>query len=373
MKKTLSMLLALSLMLGMFIGCANTDASAAVISGADEAVVSAPAEEPAPEVPQEASAPAEEAPVVESAPAEEVPAEEPTTIRLGGLKGPTSIGMVKLLSDAEEGLTQNTYEFTMAGAADELTPKLLQGDLDILAVPANLGSILYNNSQGKVQMLAINTLGVIYIVEKGSTTITDLEDLKGKTIYATGKGSTPEYALSYLLSQHGMDMETDVTVNFKSEPTEVVAAMANEETAVAMLPQPFVTVAQNQIQDLSVALSLTEEWGKLDNGSMFITAGLIVRKEFAEKYPQQLATFLEEYAASTTFVNKNTADAAQLVEKYDIVKAAIAEKAIPYCNIVCITGEEMKTAASGYLGTLLEQNPQAVGGKLPVDDFYYGS
>lgn len=373
MKKTLSMLLALSLMLGMFIGCANTDASAAVISGADEAVVSAPAEEPAPEAPQEASAPAEEAPVVESAPQEEVPAEEPTTIRLGGLKGPTSIGMVKLLSDAEEGLTKNSYEFTMAAAADELTPKLLQGEMDILAVPANLGSILYNNSEGKVQMLAINTLGVVYIVEKGGTTITSMEDLKGKTIYATGKGTTPEYALSYLLSQHGLDIETDVTVEFKSEPTEVVAAMANEETAVAMLPQPFVTVAQNQIQDLSVVLSLTEEWEKLDNGSMFITAGLIVRKDFAEKYPQQLATFLEEYAASTTFVNENTADAAQLVEKYDIVKAAIAEKAIPYCNIVCITGEEMKTAASGYLGTLLEQNPQAVGGKLPGDDFYYGS
>lgn len=373
MKKTLSMLLALSLMLGMFIGCANTDASAAVIFGADEAVVSAPAEEPAPEVPQEASAPAEEAPVVESAPQEEVPAEEPTTIRLGGLKGPTSIGMVKLLSDAEEGLTKNSYEFTMAAAADELTPKLLQGEMDILAVPANLGSILYNNSEGKVQMLAINTLGVVYIVEKGGTTITSMEDLKGKTIYATGKGTTPEYALSYLLSQHGLDIETDVTVEFKSEPTEVVAAMANEESAVAMLPQPFVTVAQNQIQDLSVVLSLTEEWEKLDNGSMFITAGLIVRKGFAEKYPQQLATFLEEYAASTTFVNENTADAAQLVEKYDIVKAAIAEKAIPYCNIVCITGEEMKTAASGYLGTLLEQNPQAVGGKLPGDDFYYGS
>lgn len=358
MKKTISMLLALSLMLGMFIGCANTEGSAAVVSGADTTAASTSAEQ---SVPAEASAPAEET------------AEEPTTIRLGGLKGPTSIGMVKLLNDAEQGLTQNTYEFTMAGAADELTPKLLQGELDILAVPANLGSILYNNSEGKVQMLAINTLGVIYIVEKGSTTITSIEDLKGKTIYATGKGSTPEYALSYLLSQHGMDIEKDVTMDFKSEPTEVVAAMANDETAIAMLPQPFVTVAQNQIENLSVVLSLTEEWEKLGGGSMFITAGLIVRKEFAEKYPQQLAAFLEEYEASTAYANENVADAAQLVEKYDIVKAAIAEKAIPYCNIVCITGEEMKTAASGYLETLMDQNPQAVGGKLPGDDFYYGS
>ena len=356
MKKFLAMLLTISMVLVMFVGCANTEGSVAVISGADETASEAPASAP------EASA---------VSAVEETAAEEPTTIRLGGLKGPTSMGMVKLLDDAEQGLTENTYEFTMAGSADELTPKLLQGELDILAVPANLGAILYNNSQGQVQMLAINTLGVIYVVEKGGNTISSIEDLKGKTIYATGKGSTPEYALSYLLSQHGLDIETDVTVDFKSEPTEVVAAMAADETAVAMLPQPFVTVAQGQIENLSVVLDLTKEWENLDNGSMFITAGLIVRKEFAEKYPQQLAAFLAEYQASTEYVTSNVTEAAQLVEKYDIVKAAIAEKAIPYCNIVCITGEEMKTATSGYLQTLMDQNPKSVGGALPGDDFYY--
>ena len=351
MKKTIALLFALAMMLGLFIGCSATDTTSA--SQTSSLVQASDADV--------------------SAPQSSVQQEDPTTIRLGGLKGPTSIGMVKLLDDAQQGLTQNTYEFTMAGSADELTPKLLQGELDILAVPANLGSILYNNSQGQVQMLAINTLGVIYIVEKGGQTISSMEDLKGKTIYATGKGSTPEYALSYLLSQHGMNMETDVTVDFKSEPTEVVAAMSTQDTAVAMLPQPFVTVAQTQLEDLSVVLDLTAEWDKLEGDSMFITAGLIVRKDFAEKYPQQLAAFLEEYQASTQYVNENVADAAVLVEKFDIVKAAVAEKAIPYCNIVCITGQEMKTAASGYLQTLVEQNPQAVGGQLPGDDFYYGS
>ena len=368
MKKTISLILALAMMLGLFAGCGGNAASAAVSEAASE-VVSAPAE--APEAPEVSEAP--EASTEEPSVVEEVPAEKPTTIRLGGLKGATSIGMVKLLDDAENGLTQNTYEFTMAAAADELTPKLLQGELDILAVPANLGSILYNNSQGKVQMLAINTLGVIYIVEKGGNTITSMEDLKGKTLYATGKGTTPEFALNFLVSQHGMTLGEDVMVEFKSEPTEVVAAMNNEETAVAMLPQPFVTVAQNQIEGLSIALDLTEEWDKLAVDSMFITAGLIVRREFAEKYPQQLATFLEEYRASTEFANENVAETALLVEALDIVKAPIAEKAIPYCNIVCITGEEMKTAASGYLQTLMDQNPQAVGGAVPGDDFYYGS
>lgn len=297
--------------------------------------------------------------------------EEDVTIRLGGLKGPTSMGMVKLLADNDAGTTTNSYAFTMAGSADELTPKLLQGELDILAVPVNLGSVLYNNSEGSVQLLAVNTLGVIYLVEKGGQTVTDWASLKGQTIYATGKGSTPEYALNYLLEKNGLDPAADVTIEWKSEPAEIVAQMAAQDHVIALMPQPFVTVAQSKFSDLTVALDLTAEWDKLDNGSQLITAGLVVRKEFAQAHPQAVADFLKEYAASTAYVNENVTEAAQLVEQYDIVEAAVAEKAIPACNIVCITGQEMMTSVQGYLQVLFDQNPQAVGGSLPGDDFYY--
>lgn len=297
--------------------------------------------------------------------------EEDVTIRLGGLKGPTSMGMVKLLADNDAGTTTNHYEFTMAGSADELTPKMLQGELDILAVPVNLGSVLYNNSDGAVQLLAVNTLGVIYLVEKGGQTVTDWASLKGQTIYATGKGSTPEYALNYLLEENGLDPATDVTIEWKSEPTEIVAQMAAQDHVIALLPQPFVTVAQSKFEDLAISIDLTEEWDKLDNGSQLITAGLVVRTEFAKEHPQAVADFLEEYNASTAYVNENVAEAAQLVEQYDIVEAAVAEKAIPYCNIVCITGQEMMTSVQGYFQVLFDQNPQSVGGTLPGDDFYY--
>lgn len=296
---------------------------------------------------------------------------EGVNIRLGGLKGPTSMGMVKLLDDAEQKKTVNSYEFTMAAMADELTPKLLKGELDILAVPANLGAILYNNSNGAVKMVAANALGVIYIVEKDGETVNSLADLKGKTIYGTGKGSTPEYALSYLLSQAGLIPGEDVTVEWKSEPAEIVAQMATERNSVAMLPQPYVTVAQGQLENLRVALDLNDEWNKLDNGSAFVTASLVVRSAFAEEHPEALAKFLEEYKASTDYVNKNIEAAAELVEKYDIVKAAVAKKAIPGCNIVCITGEEMKTMTEGYFKVLADRNPAAVGGELPKDDFYW--
>ena len=293
-----------------------------------------------------------------------------STIRLGGLKGPTSMGMVKLLDDAQKGDTVNTYEFTMAGSADELTPKLLKGELDIIAAPVNLGSVLYNKSEGRVQLLAVNTLGVLYIVEKGGDEINSLSDLKGKKIYATGKGSTPEYSLNYLLDEANLAIGEDVEVIWKSEPSEVVSQMALEDKSIAMLPEPYVCVAQNQLEDLRISVSLNDEWEALNNGSAFVTAGLIIRKEFAEENPVAVSNFLEEYEASTKYVNENAEEAASLVEKYDIVKADVAKQAIPYCNIVCITGEEMKEIAEGYLKVLYNQNAQSVGGKLPGDDFY---
>lgn len=293
-----------------------------------------------------------------------------TVIRLGGLKGPTSMGMVKLLDDAENKKTNNSYEFTMAASADELTPKFMKGEIDILAVPANLGAILYNNSNGAVKMLAINTLGVLYIVEKGKNTINSISDLKGKTVYATGKGSTPELALNYLLKESGLEAGKDVILEWKSEPTEITSKMANEEYSVAMLPEPFVTVAKSQVPDLHTVLDLNEEWTRLDNKSRFITAGLIVRKDFAEKNPEAVSKFLEEYSSSAKYVNDNTAEAAALIEKYGIVKAAVAEKAVPACNIVCITGQDMKNEANGYLSVLYKQNAKSVGGNMPGDDFY---
>ena len=291
-------------------------------------------------------------------------ADEP--VRIAALKGPTAMGLVQLFDTHAE-----DYDVLIAGAADEVTPKLIQGQLDIAAVPVNLGSVLYNRTEGQVQLIAINTLGVLYVVEKGGESVNSLEDLKGKTIYATGKGSTPEYALTYLLAQHGMDIASDVTMEWKSEPTEVVALMAQSENAVAMLPQPYVTVAGAQVEGLRVALDLTAEWDALDNGSRLITAGIIVRKAFAQEHPDKVAEFRAQFAESAAYANENVAEAAALVEKYIGVKAPIAQKALPACNIVCIAGEDAAAILPGYLQTLYDLNPAAVGGELPGADFYW--
>ena len=296
-------------------------------------------------------------------------AEEPTVIRIGSLKGPTTMGMVKLLSDNEAGLTAVKYESTVVANATELMPLFLRGELDVLALPVNAGAVLYNKSQAGATLLAVNTLGVLYIVEKGGETVQSVADLKGKTIYATGKSTTPEYALSYLLAENGLDIAADVTMEWKSEASEVVAQMATLDNAVALLPQPFVTVAQTKVEGLRVALDMTAEWANV--GSTLITGGLIIRTAFLNEHPEAVKTFLEEYAASTQYVNENVEEAAALVEQYIGVAAGVAKKAIPACNIVCMTGEEMKAAAEKYLTVLFELNPDAVGGAMPEESFYY--
>ena len=297
-----------------------------------------------------------------------------TTFRIAGLKGPTTMGMVKLMSDAEAGETHQDYQVTMYGAADEVVPLLVKGDIDLAAIPANLAANLYNQTEGKVQVAAINTLGVLYVVTTGDD-VKSVEDLKGKTVYSTGKGTTPEYVLNYILKENGIDPEKDLTVEYKSEATEVAAALqAADEGAIAVLPQPYVTAAQSQIEGLNVALNLTEEWNKVSTDSDLVTGVLVASTEFIEQNEAAFEEFLKDYQASIEWVNSNTADAAELVANYGIVaKAPLAQKALPACNLTYVDGAEMKTKLSGYLQVLFDQNPKAVGGAMPGDDFYYGA
>ena len=297
----------------------------------------------------------------------------PANYSIAALKGPTAMGLVKLMKDSEsDETTGNEYTFTLAGSADEVTPALLKGELDMACVPANLAAVLYNKTEGEIEVLAVNTLGVLYIVENGES-VQSMADLKGKTIVAAGKGSTPEYALRYLLTENGIDPDNDVTIDWKSEHSECVAALASGQASVALLPQPFVTVAQSKIEGLRMALDLNAEWDALDNGSALITGVIVARRAVVEENPAAVEAFLKDYAASVDWVNANTAEAAELIGGYDIVDATVAEKALPYCNIVCVTGTEMMDMLSGYLSVLWEQDAESVGGGMPNDDFYYGA
>ena len=296
---------------------------------------------------------------------------EEVSVRVGSLKGPTSMGIVSLMDKAEAGDTACDYEFTMCTAADELLAQVIGNNVDIAMVPANVSSVLYNKTEGTVSVIDINTLGVLYIVECQES-ISSVSDLKGKTIYLTGKGTSPDYVLQYLLAKNGLSTD-DVALEYKSEATEVVSVLAEDDTAIGLLPQPFVTSACMQNENLRIALDLTAEWEKLqEDGSSLVTGVTIVRNEFLEEHPDAVADFLSEHEASASYTNANVQEAAKLIEAKGIVaKAPIAAKAIPYCNITCIRGEDMKTALEGYLQVLYDLEPSSVGGALPDSQFYY--
>lgn len=300
----------------------------------------------------------------------DVPTENDGKLKIVALKGPTAMGLVKLMQDNEEAGENAKYEFEIKASPDEISPMVAQGSADIFCVPANLAAVLANKTEGKVQAIAVNTLGVLYICEKGET-VKSIADLKGKTIYSAGKGSTPEYALNFILNSNGIDPEKDVTIEWKSEHAECLEAMLKGTNCVAMLPQPFVTTAQTKNSAVRVAIDLNDAWDALGLDSSLITGAAIVRTDLAESDPEKVNFFLQDYEKSVDYVNSKVDEAAELVGKYDIVPAAVAKKAIPECHIVCIYGSHMFDKLSGYLQVLYDTDPKSVGGTLPDRRFYY--
>ena len=290
-------------------------------------------------------------------------------VDVAALRGPTSMGLVKLMEESENGLTDNSYSFTLEGAPDAIVPLLVKGDIDAAAIPGNLASVLYNNTKGQIEVIAINTLGVLYIVENGDS-IQSVDDLRGRTIYSAGKGSTPEYALQYILSSNGLEVGKDVFIEWKSEHAECVAALKADKNGCAMLPQPFAATAMMQDGNIRIALDLNDLWEE-QVGSVLITGVTVVRKDFASENPETLQAFMEDYASSVEYAQCDVPGAAALIGKYGIVPEKAALAALPHCRISFITGEEMKEALSEYLSILYDANPKSVGGALPDDGFYY--
>lgn len=295
--------------------------------------------------------------------------EEGLTTRVAALKGPTAMGLVCLM-DENEGDTAH-YSFDLYTAGDEIVPLIAKGEVDIALIPTNLAATLYQKTEGGVQVLDVNAGNVLYVVSHDET-LTDLSGLKGKTVYMTGKGTSPDWTLQYLLKKAGMS-ESDLTIEFKSEATEVVSALAQDAAAVGVLPQPFATVAMMQDQEMSINFPLENAWKEYSpDGSGIATGVTVVRKAFTEEHPAAVAQFVLDHQASVQSAEEDPASAAALIEEYGIVKAAVAQQVIENFNpMVATTGEAMQTWVSGYLEMLYEIAPDAVGGKLPDEGFYY--
>lgn len=374
MKRMIVMFMALAMLLGVMSGCGEQKAASTDVSASQESAETATAS------PTEESAASQETPLVE----EERPSVqeesmletsyEAVDINVGTIKGPTGIGMAKLMDDAANGLAANNYTFTLSADASELVSKVVAGEYDIACLPTNSAAVVYQKTQGAVKLLALNTEGVLHILQNTTNEepITDWEQLKGKTIYTIGQGANPEYVLDYILSGHGIDPDQDVTIKFCGAADEVIAACASGEASICMLPEPNVSALSAKVEGFTEIFDMTEAWNEIvEDGSVLTQGCVVVQKSFLEEHPAAVEKFLEEYEVSTDFINENAEDAAKLVAQYEIVPSeAIAAKALPGCHIIFRAGQEMKDSIQGYYEVLFQADPASIGGAMPDDDFY---
>lgn len=288
------------------------------------------------------------------------------------LSGTTGMGMAKLISENKAGTTALEYNFTVVSDATQISAGIIGGSIDIAAVPTNLASTLYNKTKGGIRVLALSNLGVLYILENGSG-ITNLSDLRGKTVFVPGQGTNPEYILKYILEKNGMTVGTDVMFDYTySTPDTLSTAVAGGLAPVALLPEPKVTVVKSQNSGIRTAIDLSAEWDRISPAGSLAQGCIIARTDFINSHPEQITAFLDEYSVSVGFVGADPKAASELIAQAGIIpKAAIAEKAIPNCNIKYIDGDEMKNALSAFYGILFDVEPKSVGGTLPDDGLYY--
>lgn len=294
---------------------------------------------------------------------------EPVNVTIAGLKGPTSIGMIKMIDEKALNSDKYNVSYVAEGAPDALTGKIINGEVQISSVPINLASVLYNKTEGKVQLMAVNTIGNLYIV--GTDDIKSIDDLDGKTLGMSAKGSTPDFAMNYLLNNNGLGdkVELDYAMDHATMAQSVIA----EDTKAALLPQPFVTQTMIKNSNVKILVDLNEAWKSATNNlSQLYTGAVIINKEFADNNKEFVEEFLKQYEASVTWVLENPKDASVLVEKNEIMpSAAIVEKAIPYCGIVYEPAADIKNGLNEFYKILFDSNPASVGGKLPDEEFYF--
>ena len=293
-----------------------------------------------------------------------------TNVKISVLNGTTGFGAAKLMEDNANGASANNYEFKVETDATNIISALIAGTIDMAALPTNAAANVHNKTNGQVQVLAINTLGVLYLVEKNDQ-ISDISDLNGKTVYVPAQN--PTFITKYILESNGINATIDSTTY--STPAALQAAVVAGQVELAVLPQPVVTAAiagaNKSGNNYSIALDLTEEWDKIPNSEQLVQGCIVVRKEFAQNNKNAVNWFLNEYEASINYLNENPKEASELIVKYGIfANASVAEKAIPKCNIVFMKGEEMKSAMSAFISVMYEIAPASVGNKLPSDDFY---
>jgi len=346
MKKLLTVLMALAMMLAVFTGCSappNEAASPSPTQAATEAPAETTTEAPTPE------------------PSEEASYGEDNPLTVATLAGPTGMGMIQLFDNP-------AYEVSLLTSPDQISPKVISGEVSVATIPSNLAAVLYNKMKGGIKIVSVNTMGVLYIVENGDT-VNSLEDLAGKTLYATGQGATPEYVLNKILKENGLE---DVTVEYKGAHADLANAVAAGDVSLALLPEPFVSSVLAQNPDVTVKLDINEEWRKIFGEDAGMPMGVTVVSDALASDTASMNQLIADYTASVDYVLADTdSAAADIVEKQIVGAEAVAKAAIPRSGISFITGEDCIAILDDYFQVMFESNPQSLGGAIPDQDIYY--
>ena len=308
----------------------------------------------------------------------ENPSAETPTINVYTLNGTTGFGMAKLMNDSKSGNTTEKYNFSVQSDASVVTSALLNGSADIAALPTNAAANIYNKSEGGVVVLAVNTLGCLYLLTNQNATVSSFADLRGKTVYVPAQN--PTFIFTYLCKQNGLEIGKDITIDSTSyaQPAALKDAVAAGIVDIAVLPEPMVTIAANTAKSanngtvITTAMDLTAEWNKVAPTGSLVQGCVVVRRAFLEQYPEAVESFLKEYKASIEYLSTDIDSAAQMIVDNGIFTSApVAKKALPNCNVCFLDGAAMKSAMETYLGILSGINAASIGGKLPAENFYY--
>ena len=238
------------------------------------------------------------------------------------------------------------------------------GENAIVLMTAGRAARMYQISSGEYQMLAITNLCGPQLLVKGASP-SSWDELRGRTIHAKANDPDQIAILRHLLVENGLDPDMNVTIETDSSP--YYRPEDSQKGDVYLLDPYNAAAAMAADSSLTLLADLGEEWADLSLGQ--IVAGCAVaRTEFVQAHPEAISAFLSGMEQSSAAMS----DPDTAVNYWSNPNQDVLLAALPHCGIAFVTGQDMKDLAEDYYLSLFQADPDAIGGGLPYDDFYYG-
>lgn len=294
---------------------------------------------------------------------------EPLQLTVAGLKGPSSIGMLRMIESEPVFGEDVETEYQIVDEPQLMIARIMSGEADIAAVPINLAAVLYNKG-APYRLGAVTGDGLLHIVSSRED-IGSVEDLKGKRIYCIAQGSTPEFVLRYVLEKSGIDPDTEVELDFSFDHVAIAPQLIAGKVDLAVLPEPFVSIVASKNPAVQPVIDLQQVWAELSGtGDTYPITATLVRNSLYREHPEALKAFFAAYRESIDWANANPAEAGGLAGKYMEMPAPIIAKAMPRLNLRYQSPREARSRVEELYQVFHGFAPASVGGTIPGDEFY---